>query len=663
MSNVSALLKGRSLKVSDGVYLERAHEREPIFEEYLRALLARAPKLKSRTKQLRKFVAQANAAEAEIQVLDDQGLVADLSATCFEMRQQGLTDKLLARAFSAIREASLRTLGMRHHDVQLIGGWALLQGMIAEMDTGEGKTLVATLAACTAAAAGASVHVITVNDYLAERDAKLNSPLYNFFNLQVGVVKQGLSPEQRRVEYARDVVYVSNKEVVFDYLKDRIATGDALATHYRLRHLYSAGQQPKVILRGLHVAIVDEADSILIDEARTPLIISETVADENGGELYHTALGLARNLKLGEHFNITEHHEVWITAKGEQRMREICADLSGVWTSTLWRNELLQKALTALWCYQRDQHYIVQEGKVEIVDEFSGRVMPDRSWESGLHQMIEAKEGCEITGQRKTLSRMTYQRFLGRYLLLCGMTGTAAEVRPELKRVYDLEVFRIPTRLPNSRKRLANRCWITPEERWQAVVQRAIELSQSGSAVLIGTRSVEASENLSARFKKQGIAHAVLNARNDLEEAEIVAQAGLSGRITIATNMAGRGTDIKPAEEVVKKGGLYVILTEFHESARVDRQLFGRSARQGQPGTVEAMVSLEDDLFRRYAPLLLGVAKRASTAQGIPPIWLFNLLVNYAQIVAERHNVGIRMSTLKQDRKLQSLLAFSGIPS
>jgi preprotein translocase subunit SecA len=344
-------------------------------------------------------------------------------------------------------------------------------------------------------------------------------------------------------------------------------------------------------------------------------------------------------------------------------MRELSAGLTGVWTSALWRHELLQKALTALWCYRRDQHYIVQDGKVEIVDEFSGRVMPDRSWESGLHQIIEAKEGCEITGQRKTLSRMTYQRFLGRYLLLCGMTGTAAEVMPELKRVYDLEVYTIPTHVPSRRERLANQFSITAEERWQAVVKRAIELSQIGTAILIGTRSVEASENLSARFHERGIVHAVLNARNDREEAEIVAQAGQSGRITIATNMAGRGTDIKPSDEVVEIGGLHVILTEFHESARVDRQLFGRSARQGQPGTVEAMVSLDDDLFIRYAPLLLNIARRVSITQGKPPLWLLNLLVDYAQMAAERHNAGIRTATLKQDRKLQSLLAFAGIPS
>ena len=663
MSNVAALIKGRSLKVSDGVYLERTRGREPVFEEYLRAFVARAPKLKSRTKRLRKFISEVNAAEAEMHKLDDQGLVTSLASTCIEMRQQGFTDKLLILAFAAVREASLRTLGMRHHDVQLIAGWALLQGMITEMDTGEGKTLVATLAACTAAAAGASVHVVTVNDYLAERDAKLNSPLYNFFKLQVGVVIQGLSPGQRRAEYACDVVYVSNKEVVFDYLKDRIATGDALATHYRLRHLYGSGQQPSLILRGLHVAIVDEADSVLIDEARTPLIISETVADEHAASLYQTALDFAKRLVHGQHFNITEHHEVWVTAKGVQYISELSKGLTGVWTSILWRHELLQKALTALWCYKRDYDYIVQDGKIEIVDEFSGRVMPDRSWESGLHQIIEAKEGCEITGQRKTLSRITYQRFFGRYLLLCGMTGTAAEVVPELRRVYDLEVIKIPRHLPNIRKRLVNQFFITADERWQAVVKRAIERSQNGSAVLIGTRSVEASESLSTRFHKLGIAHAVLNARNDREEAEIVAQAAQSGMITIATNMAGRGTDIKPSADVLKIGGLHVILTEFHESARIDRQLFGRSARQGQPGSVEAMVSLEDDLFRRYAPLLLSSIKRASIIQETPPLWLLNLLVAYAQMAAERHNEGIRTSTFKQDRKLQSLLAFAGISS
>lgn len=662
MSNVNVLLKGRSVTLADGVCLERAYKREPALEEYLRALVARIPKLRSRTRRLRKFVGDVNAKELRVHALTDRELADEMTVTCAAMRRHGFTDKLLALAFAVVREASHRTLGMRHHDVQLIGGWALLHGMIAEMETGEGKTLVATLAACTAATAGATVHVITVNDYLAERDAELNSPLFRFFNLRVGIVVQGLSLEKRYSQYACDVVYVSNKEIVFDYLKDRIAIGDSCLAHYRLRHLYRADEPPAVLLKGLHVAIVDEADSILIDEARTPLIISETVAEEDGGELYHTSLKLARGLVLGTHFGVTEHREVWLTEEGERYIRELAAGETGVWTSSLWRNELLQKALTALWCYHRDQHYIVREGKVEIVDEFSGRVMPDRSWESGLHQMVEAKEECEITGRRKTLSRMTYQRFLGRYLLLCGMTGTAAEVRPELKRVYNLEVLRIPTRLPGSRKRLPNRCWLTADDRGQAVSQRAIDLSQSGAAVLIGTRSVEASEALSSHFNKHGIVHAVLNARNDKGEAEIIAQAGQAGRITIATNMAGRGTDIKPAEDVVKRGGLHVILTEFHESGRVDRQLFGRAARQGQPGTVEAMISLEDDIFR-YVPLSHAIVKRISEKFDKPSRRLVNLLVGYAQMRAERHNARIRMSTLKQDKKLHSLLAFSGVPN
>ncbi|KQQ94887.1 preprotein translocase subunit SecA [Massilia sp. Leaf139] len=663
MSNVGALLNGRALRVADGVYLERLDERQPVLEEHLRALAARLPSFGAQRARVRRFIALAAAAEPALRGLDDAALVADLQATCVAMRKQGFADPLLARAFAAVREGSRRTLGMRHHDVQLVGGWALLQGMIAEMETGEGKTLVATLAACTAAAAGAAVHVITVNDYLASRDAAQNLPLYGFFGLRVGVVGEGMTPAQRSAEYAAEVVYVSNKEIVFDYLKDRIATGGVPASQHRLRGLYRAGQNPELLLRGLHVAIVDEADSILVDEARTPLIISKTVPDEHGGELYHTGIALARQLVRGEHFELNEHREIWVTPAGEQKTVELTAALDGVWSSTLWRRELIEKALTALWCYERDQHYLLAEGKVQIVDEFSGRVMPDRAWERGLHQMIEAKEGCEISGQRMTLSRMTYQRFLGRYLLLCGMTGTAAEITPELRRVYDIAVFKVPTHVPSKRVRLPSRCWLTQEARWQAVAARAAELSAAGRAVLIGTRSVEASERLSRDFDARGIAHAVINARQDKAEADTVAEAGLPGRITIATNMAGRGTDIRPDPAVLALGGLHVILTEFHESARVDRQLFGRCARQGQPGTVEAYVSLDDELFIRFAPLLRAAMLPAARRCGSLSPRLLNLLVRHAQGVAERYNARIRLSTIKQDRKLQSLLAFSGTPS
>jgi len=659
MSNINALIKGRSIRLSDGYCVERAYEKEIIVEEYLRALVSRIPKLKSHKRVVKKFVLEVNALEANYKIFSDDILKSEFKIACHKMRKLGLNNKLLVRAFAAVREASRRTLGMRHHDVQLIGGWALLQGMIAEMETGEGKTLVATLAACTAAATGATVHVITVNDYLADRDAKSNKSLYNYFGLEVGVVVQDLPLEKRYSQYACNVVYVSNKEVVFDYLKDRIAIGDANSASYRIRRLIGEGVQPKNLLKGLHVAIVDEADSILIDEARTPLIISETISDGNDEELYHTSLRFAEELYKDQHFGITEHREVWLTVEGEDHLKDLTKDMTGIWTSSVWRNDLVQKALTAKWCYHKDQHYIENDGKIEIVDEFSGRVMPDRSWESGLHQMIEAKEDCEISGIRKTLLKMTYQRFLRRYLLLCGMTGTATEVKTELKRVYDLEVFKIPTHLPVARKKLPGHCWVDAEERWKAVAMRSSELSRLGSAILIGTRSVEASEQLSAYLNSAGVDHAVLNARNDKEEAMIISSAGTSGRVTIATNMAGRGTDIKLDDKVIQKGGLHVILTEFHESGRIDRQLIGRGARQGQPGSFEAIVSLNDDLFK-YTPILVSIFKKISTRQLLKSQMLMSMLVKLSQYKAEQHNARIRIVTLKQDKKLHSLLAFSG---
>jgi preprotein translocase subunit SecA len=417
-----------------------------------------------------------------------------------------------------------------------------------------------------------------------------------------------------------------------------------------------------MLLRGLHVAIVDEADSVLIDEARTPLIISETEDVGDDGELFASAIRIARELTQGRDFELSAHREIRITPAGNERVAGLTAELPGVWRSATWRHELIDKALGALHSFHRDQHYIVADGKVQIVDEFTGRVMPDRSWERGLHQMIEAKEECEPTGQRRTLSRMTYQRFFRRYLLLGGMTGTAAEVRGELRRVYSLDVLRIPTHKPSRRKRLPDRCWSTVDERWRAVTERAIELAGKGRAVLIGTRSVEASEQLAKFLEARSAPFRVLNARQDGEEASIVAEAGLAGRITVATNMAGRGTDIRLAPSVSESGGLHVILTEFHESSRIDRQLFGRCARQGEAGSVEALVCLEDELFARYAPSLkraCAASLRGTTVSAL----VTKTLVRLAQRKAERHNARIRLDTLSQDKSLQAMLAFAGDPN
>jgi preprotein translocase subunit SecA len=658
VSDVRALLAGRGIEVGDGPYHERLDPPLAPVEEMLRAWSAHVALPSKR--QADAFIRQTNALEPAIRDKDDAGLRQALRAVTAQMQRLGFRDELIARAFAVVREASRRTLGMRHHDVQLLAGRALLRGKIAEMSTGEGKTLAATLAACTAAATGAAVHVVTVNDYLATRDAEENAPLFQILGLSVGNVKQGAEPADRRVEYARDIVYVSNKELTFDYLKDRISHGAILRAHQKLRALHGSRQAAAPILRGLHVAIVDEADSVLIDEARTPLIISETLPDDLGKDVYDQAISIAGGLEKGLDYVLTKDRDVWLTEAGHAKVEALCKELQGVWKSVLWRRELIQKALSALLSFHRDQHYILAEDKVQIVDEFTGRVMPDRTWERGLHQMIEAKEGCEITGQRKTLSQITYQRFFGRYLLLGGMTGTAKEVEPEIKRVYDLSVVRIPTHKPSRRARLSDRVFRTSDERWRAVAARAIEVAADGRSVLVGTRSVEASEMLGRLLEEQGVAHAVLNARQDKDEAAAIAQAGQAGRITVATNMAGRGTDIKLAPEVAEKGGLHVILTEFHESARVDRQLFGRSARQGDPGTVEAIVSLDDELFRRYAPTLTTVGTACFLKRTRYCAALFKRLVTYAQNKSERQNRKIRLDTIKRDRKWLQALGFVG---
>ncbi|WP_301101416.1 preprotein translocase subunit SecA [Propionivibrio sp.] len=658
MSDVRALLVGRGIEVGDGAYLERAGQPIHQIEEWLRDVLARFTTGSANPGG--RFVRRVNAREAAVRELDDSGLRAALHGVASWMHKNGFTDALVAEAFAVVREASWRTLGMRHHDVQLLAGQALLSGKIAEMATGEGKTLAATLGVCTAAAAGAAVHVVTVNDYLAERDAEDNTPLYSFFGLTVGVVKQDMSVEDRHAQYARDVVYVSNKELTFDYLKDRIALGATLASQLKLERLRRASSARGSILRGLHVAIVDEADSVLIDEARTPLIISETLPDDLGEGVYQQAITLAGSLQPAIHYIQGKDRDIWLTAAGEAEVAAKARELDGVWKSPLWQKDLVSKALSAVYLFHRDQHYIIVENSVQIVDEFTGRVMPDRTWERGLHQMIEAKENCEITGQRRTLSQITYQRFFGRYLLLAGMTGTAKEVGPELRRVYDLTVTRIPTHKPNRRRRLPDQVFKSSAQRWEAVASRASEFAAQGRAILIGTRSVEASEELSQLLTLRCVAHTVLNARQDEGEADAVAQAGQAGRITVATNMAGRGTDIKLAPEVEQRGGLHVILTEFHESSRVDRQLFGRSARQGNPGSVEAMVSLEDELFRRYLPQ--PIRQYLLRWQGSSGLYarLFGILVDFAQWRAERQNRRVRLDTIRRDRKWLEALGFVG---
>jgi preprotein translocase subunit SecA len=580
------------------------------------------------------------------------------------LRREGFADEPVARAFALVREAASRTLEQRHFDVQLMGGQVLLHGMVAEMDTGEGKTLTATLPACTAALAGLPVHVVTVNDYLAARDAETMGPIYRMLGLSVGTVVSQMDTALRRGAYACDVAYCTNKQLVFDYLWDRITLeGSSSRRRLQIERLAGGPQRTdKLIQRGLHFAIVDEADSVLVDEARTPLIISERGDDAVEHEIYVTALELARQLEREVDFEIDERERrVDLLEAGRTHLAALGETRGGIWRGQMRRESLVGQALSALHCFHLDQHYLVQGEKIEIIDEYTGRVMPDRSWEHGLHQMIEVKEGVPLTGRQRPRARISYQRFFRRYLHLAGMTGTAHEVAGELSSVYRLPVVKIPTNRPVRRRSEGERVLRTADEKWRAVTARVAELYDAGRPVLVGTRSVEASERLSALLKKARLPHRILNARQDAEEADIVREAGEPYRITVATNMAGRGTDIALAPGVAEAGGLHVIATERHEARRIDRQLFGRCGRQGDPGSYESYVSLEDELFDFHADVLARrIAEAALQGSSRLARSVLSRAIDRSQRAAERLHSRMRSQLFQHDTRMESLLAFSG---
>ena len=601
---------------------------------------------------------------ADMEPLDDAGLLRMAGQMRIELRSTGLGLDAVARTFALVLEVAGRKVGMRHFDCQLTGGWILLNGLIAEMETGEGKTLTATLPACTAALAGVPVHVITVNDYLTARDAEMMAPVYNALGLSVGVIVHGKDPGARRAAYGCDVTYCTNKELTFDYLRDRIALGRQ-DSRVQLQIERLAGRESrahKLVLRGLFYAIVDEADSVLIDEARTPLIISGIADETPEREMYDTALQLAQRLELGVDFQINDRdRHVELTPEGKQRLEDWADDLPVIFRGERRREELVSQALQATHLFTRDTHYLVRDEKVQIIDEFTGRILADRTWEQGLHQMVEAKEGCPLSNQQTSVARMTYQRFFRRYLWLAGMTGTAQEVAGELWSVYRLPVVRVPTNRPVQRIYRPLQVHATEAEKWEAIVARIRTLHAEQVPVLVGTRSVLASEKLSALLTQAGIPHQLLNARQDQQEAEIVAQAGQPGRVMVATNMAGCGTDIRLGPGVKEKGGLHVIATELHESARIDRQLYGRCGRQGDPGSAEAIVSFEDELVRLYLGPVMRTLKpsRFLEQRG----WgkdMARKVFQMAQQRAERANAAIRRELLTLDDKLGDLLAFSG---
>ena len=552
---------------------------------------------------------QIAAYEQELEKLDAGQLRKRSLALRYRSKSQEPFEKLLPEAFALTREAGRRSLNMRHFDVQLLGGMAICHRSIAEMQTCEGKTLTATLPAYLFALAGKGVHVATVNDYLAKRDADWMRPLYQALGMTVGVIQTQMSSNDRRKAYACDVTYGTAKEFGFDFLRDRlllrrINEGQLDFLGSMLGQDSAVSEKP--VQRGAYFALVDEADSILIDEARTPLIISAlpTEAQKIAVECYRWAADTAHQFVEDEHYKKDhERQSIELNAEGRRFVRKLPkpAAMDAVGMFTIY--DYIERAIKVSEFFSLDRQYVVRDGEIVIVDEFTGRLGEGRKWRDGVHQAVEAKEKVEVTVETGQAARVTVQDYFLLYERLGGMTGTAFTSARELKRIYQLQVVPIPTNRPAVRKRLTDRVFGTADQKWQAIVDEVREVHATGRPILIGTRTIEKSELLSRLLKQADIPHRVLNANHVAVEAQIVAEAGLMGRVTVSTNMAGRGTDIKLGPGVEELGGLHVICTEMHDSARIDRQLIGRCGRQGDPGTFRQYLALSDDiLLGGYGP-------------------------------------------------------------
>ena len=575
----------------------------------------------------------------------------------FRLGRDSCTDRILTAA--AIREVIRRTTGMRLFPVQIAGGLALYDGLLVEMATGEGKSITAAVPAIMHAWRNRGCHIITVNDYLARRDAEEFQKLYAFADLSVGYIEQEMPAEQRRAAYNRDITYATNKDVCADYLRDQLQrprTGFA-AEYFRA---VSPACGNACVQRGLFAAIIDEADSVLVDEAVTPLNISGDAGNEEQVHAYREAVDVARHLAADRDYRLQPRfRSVELTGKGRDLLALHRVGLGGLWHSQRRGEYLICKALEARHFYLRDKQYVIKDARVVIVDESTGRLMPDRHWRDGLQQAVEAQESLEIQPMKETLAQISFQQFFRLYERLGGMSGTLAEARGELWHIYKRDVMRLPANRPCIRRDNGTRILTTEPRKWEAIVNELCLAHATGRPVLAGTRSVHASEQLSQRLTALGLPHRVLNARRYAEEAQIVAEAGKAGRITVATNMAGRGTDICLDTDARKAGGLYVIATELHESGRVDRQLAGRAGRQGDPGNNVVFAGLEDQLFSTYAPAMTKLSKRVALGDRAIPDWMAKLLIYRAQSRSQRLAATQRASVALMDEQLDESLAFA----
>jgi len=584
-------------------------------------------------KKIRPVVDRINGLEKEIQKLSDAEIAARTVSFKERLAKGEALDALLPEAFAVTREASKRVLGMRHFDVQLVGGVVLHEGKIAEMKTGEGKTLVATLAVYLNALAGKGVHVVTVNDYLARRDAEWMGEIYRFLGMEVGSILHGLDDAERRAAYHADITYGTNNEFGFDYLRDNMKF-----------------TKEDFCQRDFFYAIVDEVDSILIDEARTPLIISGPA--DISTDLYLKVNRIIPRFKNEEHYSIDEKARTVAMTEEGVSLAEKLLGVDNLYDprNIEWLHHVNQ-ALKAHMLFKNDVDYIVNNGEVVIVDEFTGRTMPGRRYSDGLHQALEAKEGVKIEQENQTLASITFQNYFRMYEKLAGMTGTADTEAAEFKKIYDLDVVVIPTHMKMIREDYADAIYKNAAAKFRAIVREIKDLHKKGQPVLVGTISIDISEKISNMLKKESIPHSVLNAKHHEKEAEIVAEAGQKGKVTIATNMAGRGTDIKLGEGVKERGGLHILGTSRHESRRIDNQLRGRSGRQGDPGSSRFYLSLEDDLLRIFgSERISGIMDKLGMEEDEPIEHnMISRAIENAQRKVEGHNFDIRKHLLEYD--------------
>ena len=584
-------------------------------------------------KKIKPIVEKINAFEPQIKSMNDETLRGQTPLFKERLNNGESLDDILPEAFATVREASIRTLKMRHFDVQLIGGVVLHQGKIAEMKTGEGKTLAATLPAYLNALSGKGVHIVTVNDYLARRDTEWMGHIYKFLGLSVGCILHGLNDNERSVAYGSDITYGTNNEFGFDYLRDNMKF-----------------DIDSIVQKELNFAIVDEVDSILVDEARTPLIISGPA--EKSTELYHLVNGIIPRLVSERDFTVDEKaRSAVMTEEGIAKAEQLLKVDNLYDPKHIEMLHHVNQALKAHTLFKRDVDYIVKNGEVIIVDEFTGRLMPGRRYSEGLHQALEAKENVKIENENQTLATVTFQNYFRMYDKLAGMTGTADTEAAEFKKIYDLDVMVIPTNQPMIRIDHSDVIYKTRKEKFDAAINEIVELNERGQPVLVGTISIDVSESFSKKLTKRGIKHSVLNAKNHEKEAEIIALAGQKGAVTISTNMAGRGTDIVLGEGVTELGGLHILGTERHESRRIDNQLRGRSGRQGDPGSSRFYLALEDDLLRIFGgERISGIMEKLGMEDGEPiENKLISKAIENAQAKVEGHNFDIRKQLLEYD--------------